>query len=705
MTDQSALRSSTALPANAGAPLVAVYDTESNGLLNELTKLHCLAIDFSDGRKLDYADQPGYRPIEEGLAELAKADIRVAHNGQDFDERAIRKCYPWWKPKEGSGLIDTLLLSRLVYPDIRKQGPNSHRCPPFMRKGHSLKAWGLRLGEHKGDYSGGWDAWSPEMHTYMVQDVAVLARVFRHLMSQKPSKIASALEHDFAAIIRRQEARGFGFNMDKALVLLAKLQEREQALEAELIEFYGEWWESGKRANTKATKPFATAKDDEDQEFDEVDDVERLAELEQKLTWGDVITVRDTRRVKMVGYPNITRPRFSKTGKPLAPYVGPPVIEYEAGAQYTPIKRVQFNPSSREHVRKMLRQRHGWVPNKFTPRTKNYPHGQAVVDDDVLKALPWPETQKLAEYYLVLKRLGQLATGKKAWMKVAKEGPPGVWRIHGRVNTNGATSGRCTHFDPNMTQVPRNTAEYGHECRDLFYPIPPYVEVGHDASRGELCILAHYLVPFDGGEFARIVANEDAYAWLRDLIGTDLMGEGAVGRETSKTVLLAYIYGSGDEKRGATVKPHASQKDKIRIGKEIREKIEFRFVALTKLRNAIEAVVENKGYLTGLDGRKLRIRKKHAALNLLLQSGLAVVMKQALVILDKTLADHGFKHGLDYEFVVNAHDEAQAEVLPERVEKYTELAVASIPAAGLLLKVKCPLKAEAKSGHSWAECH
>jgi DNA polymerase-1 len=704
MTDQSGNRS-----------LVACYDTESDGLLHELTKLHCLAINFIgeghplDGKLLDFADQPGYRPIREGLELLATADIRVAHNGQGHDEPAIAKVYPEFRCKEGSALLDTLLLSRLVYPDIRKQGPNTHRLPGGLRKSHGQKAWGLRLGEPKDEYNDGWDSWSPKMHSYMIQDVKTLTRIFRHLISQKPSKIASALEHDFAAIIRRQEARGFAFDMGKALVLLAKLEQREQGLEAELIQFYGQWWEGGKRANPKAAKPFAAAKDDEDQEFAEVDDVERLAAIEQRLSWGDVITVRETRRVKMLGQPNVTRPRFSKTGKALKAYVGPPVIEYEAGAQYTPIKRVEFNPSSREHVRKMLRQRHGWVPTKFTPATKNYPHGQAVVDDDVLKALPWPETQKLAEYYLVLKRLGQLATGKKAWIKLAVEETLAdgrkVYRIHGQVNTNGATSGRCTHYNPNMTQVPKVTAEYGWECRDLFYAVEPHEEIGHDASSLELCMMGHYIFRWDGGEYCRIVNEGKPHAWLRDLIGTDLMGEGAVGYDHAKTTIYAYIYGAGNEKLGSIVQPHASTKEKLKLGAQIREKIGFRFTALAELTKAIEATVESKGYLTGLDGRKLRIRKKHAALNLLLQSAGAIVMKQALVILDRTLADHGLKHGLDYEFLVNAHDEAQAEVLPEKREKYIELALASVPAAGLLLKVKCPLKAEAKTGRTWAECH
>lgn len=232
--------------------LVAFWDTETDGLLPELTKLHCLAAKFSDGRRLSCADQPGYMSIADGLRALEEADVRIAHNGQDFDERAARKVYPWWKPK--GGVLDTLLLSRLVYPDIAKDGPNTHKCLPKLKKAHSLKAWGLRLGEHKGDYSGGWEEWSPAMQQYMDQDVEVLEKLFRWLMSRQPSKASVDLEHDFAAIIRRQEARGFTFDTAQALALMASLTQRSSDIEAELIETYGEWWEPGKVTAARASR-------------------------------------------------------------------------------------------------------------------------------------------------------------------------------------------------------------------------------------------------------------------------------------------------------------------------------------------------------------------------------------------------------------------------------------------------------------------
>lgn len=683
-------------------PRVAIYDTETDGLLPELTKIHCLAIEWGDGACEDFADQPGHRSMAEGLASLATADVRVAHNGQDFDEEAIHKVYPLWQPKPGSAMIDTLLLSRLVFPDIYKDGPNSHKLPPGERARHTLKAWGQRLGEFKGDYHGGWEKWSPEMHSYMVQDVTVLGKMFRYLMAQKPSRASSALEHEFAAIIRRMERRGFGFDMDGALKLLATLTDREQRLEASLIKSFGEWWEHGKPADSKAEKlrPATPAQDDEDETEEQT--LEKAAFFEQKMAWGDVVTVRKTRNVKMVGFPDVTHPRFNAKGVRLAKdYVGPPLCNFEEGASFTPIKRVQFNPGSRAHVRKMLFQRYNWKPAKFTKK------GAPVIDDDVLMGLTeYPEAGKLASYYTVLKRLGQLSQGPKAWMKCAVEKPQGIFSIHGRVNTNGAVTGRCTHSSPNIAQVPKNTAEYGHDCRALFIARPGYDLVGFDGSSLELRLLAHYVWPYDDGEYAHIVVNSKPHAWLRDLIGTDLMGAGDVGYDHAKTLIYAYLYGAGDEKLGSIIEPSSSSARKKALGAEVRAKLLGRFKALTKLNSAISHTVEGKGFLVGLDGRVLRVRKAHAALNTLLQSAGAIVMKKSKVVLDQSLrGDASLTAGRDYEFVANIHDEAQAEVLPSVTPTYSRYATLCVTEAGLALRVKTPMAAEVKVGHSWAETH
>ena len=109
-----------------------------------------------------------------------------------------------------------------------------------------------------------------------------------------------------------------------------------------------------------------------------------------------------------------------------------------------------------------------------------------------------------------------------------------------------------------------------------------------------------------------------------------------------------------------------------------------------------------RGYLVGLDGRHLHVRSDHAALNTLLQSAGALVMKQALVLLAQS--SH---YRRDFEFVANVHDEFQMEVrddgdLPETVGL---LAADCIKRAGEHFNFRCPLSGSYAVGGTWAETH
>jgi len=127
--------------------------------------------------------------------------------------------------------------------------------------------------------------------------------------------------------------------------------------------------------------------------------------------------------------------------------------------------------------------------------------------------------------------------------------------------------------------------------------------------------------------------------------------------------------------------------------------------ALKKLIEAVRDRAKKRGYLIGLDGRKLYVRSQHSALNTLLQSAGAVQMKTALVILDEDLQSHGWVPGVDYEFLANVHDEWQIETKPEISDDVGKMAVEAIRKAGVHLNFKCPLDGDYKVGRNWAETH
>lgn len=693
---------------HSSPPLIAWWDRESNGLLPAATKFHSLCFLMSDGRIYSCADQPGYdgrvedvllpnqkvlegvvkTSMARGLQVLSEAQIFVGHNSQDFDIRITRKLEGWDYPPESTE-IDTLLVSRLLFPEIVRLGPNTHLLPGKLMDRHSVEAWGLRLDEpkDKGFDPGDWQTWSEEMQVYCLQDCITLRKMFNYMMSKKPDPRAVALEHDFARIIRRQEAWGFTFDKDKAEKLAVTLQHEERKLELNLVKHFGEWWEP-----------------------------------------DDVTTIAAERYVRCPQFPNVTYKRYSKTtGKELKPYFGPPLCWYEKGAQFTPIQRVVFAPSSRDHVRKMLVQKHGWKPTVRTKKTKLHPNGQIKVDDDILRGLPWPEAQALADFYVVMKVRGYLSSGKNAWLRLARLESDGSYRIHGRVNTNRAISGRCGHMTPNLGQIPAITmlgdehatgleGHYGYECRSLFVHRVGYVTYGHDGSGLEYCMLAHYTHRWDGGLFADIVTNHKPHAWFRDeVVGTDILGEGLEGYGKMKTVGYAYIYGAGNEKLGRIVDPTLKPGPMAKLGAEIKRRMLSRFEPLAKLQAAIDTQLSDNGYLKGLDGRLLYPRKKHGALNILLQSAGAIAMKKSLILLDNKLIASGLLPGIlptgeerkdpDYEYCANVHDEVQTDVHPRASHIYAPTALWSVPEAGIQLALKCPLKAEIKHGDSWAETH
>lgn len=141
------------------------------------------------------------------------------------------------------------------------------------------------------------------------------------------------------------------------------------------------------------------------------------------------------------------------------------------------------------------------------------------------------------------------------------------------------------------------------------------------------------------------------------------------------------------------------------VGKADRDRFLKNLPALGRLVDGVRSMVAKRGFLVGLDGRQLRIRSEHAALNTLLQSAGAVIMKKALVLLDEGLINHGYKPGEDYEFLLNIHDEWQIECRPEIADRVGEFCVLALEAAGDALGFRCPITGQYQIGNNWAETH
>ena len=328
-----------------------------------------------------------------------------------------------------------------------------------------------------------------------------------------------------------------------------------------------------------------------------------------------------------------------------------------------------FNPGSRQQIAKRLVEK-GWKPTKHTEK------GAVIVDESVLDGVDIPEAKRIAEYLLIQKRVAQV----ESWLEFVSD----ERRVHGKVITNGAVTGRMTHHSPNMAQVPSSSSPWGHECRDCWTVNEGNVLVGADASSLELRMLAHYM-------------KDESYA--KEIVEGDIhtknqLAAGLETRAQAKTFIYALLYGAGPAKIGKIV--GGSAKD----GQELISTFLRNTPALKSLREKVERLSE-QGTLPGLDGRKLQVRSAHAALNTLLQSAGAIVMKQGLVILNSKIQ----QQKLNANFVANVHDEWQIECSQDDADAVGKLAVSSIKEAGEVLGLRCPLDGEYKKGTTWAQTH
>lgn len=633
-----------------------IFDAETNGLYDYVTEMHCLHIYDTQQKKLErYNSQDGN--LRDSLIRLHKSKVICGHGIINFDIPMLKKLYPRWNTS--ATVVDTLTISRVIYTNIKDYDGylmKHRKVPEGFKKyygRHSLAAWGMRLGVLKGDFgeTTDWADWSQEMDDYCVQDIEVTQALLAHLMELSYSKEALKLEHQVAIIIQRQVQFGFKFDEANALLLREQLETESKPLIKLLREMVPAWYMPGKE--------FTPKRDNKSQ-------------------------------------------------------------GYIAGATLTKVKLNEFNPGSGPQIINRLKALYGWEPTLFTVNES------PKIDTDTLRGLSYPPCKNLIEYGTLKKCLGYVSTGEKAWLKKVRNG-----RIHGKVNTNGAVTGRFTHSDPNLGQIPSakkieiDPHQWGKKCRALFTVTLGYILFGVDAKGIELRCLGHYMAAYDGGAYAKAVVHGSKK------LGTDahtlnMKAAGLSTRDGSKTFIYALLYGSGIYLLGLIFLEDMSEdaqhdfnerypdgdhrEDAIKqLGSTAKNNLMAGLPALEQLTKAVQLAAK-RGYIIGLDGRKIHIRENYRALNSLLQSASAVIMKKALVIFDTMLIDKGLKHSQmsdtpDYEFVANVHDEFQVEILPKHQQLIKECSELAMIQAGEAYNFKCIIEGDSNVGANWSETH
>lgn len=622
-----------------------LFDLETDGLLEKVTKIHCLVIqEVETGEVRTYGNSSMCSAsLSEGVNRLNEADVIVGHNVIRFDVPVLKKFYPWFSPKK---VRDTFVLAKLIWSNLFELDKKARvdGFPKNLTGMHSLEAWGWRLKAHKGEFAKqtDWKEFTQEMLDYCIQDVAgPTAALWRLIQSKKFSEKAIEVEHDFAEVMFIQEQHGFRFNAEAAHALHSALVKRKLELEATLQVTFPGWWEVMKTP-----------------EF-----------------WIGTIGEEQLR------FPSkgIAQKRKAK-----CIFAGP------MKKKHTP-----FNPGSRDHIARALKER-GWKPKVFTDG------GKPQIDEGILAGLDYPEAKLLTEYLMVAKQLGQVAEGDNAWLKLVKSDG----RMHGEVDTLGTWTCRCSHKRPNMGQVPSvmigknkhpvlgSEGHYGYECRSLFVANEGHVLVGADASGIQLRALSHYLHQWDGGKYVELVTTGDVHT--ANMQAT----EGIIQtRDVAKTFIYAYLLGAGDPKIGKIVGKNKA------AGSELRSRFLKNFPAFKQLKNRLEQRVKESGSITGLDGRRIPCENAHFGLAGLLQGFEAVVMKKATKLLYDDLTARGWSHGKDWGFCAMVHDEWQISARKDIADDVGKAAAAAITKAGVYFDSLCPLTGEYKIGANWAETH
>jgi len=344
---------------------------------------------------------------------------------------------------------------------------------------------------------------------------------------------------------------------------------------------------------------------------------------------------------------------------------------YVEGAPFTKLK--DLNPTSRDHIAWILQTHYGWKPSLTTST------GKPVVNETVLKDIGTDIALHFFRLLELTKMLGMISEGVNAWQKLVTTSS----RIHHHCSVATSTF-RCAHRKPNLAQVPSDE-----RFRQLFIASSGHILVGADLSGIELRMLAHYLARYDQGRYTKILTTGDIHQTNADRIG--------ITRRDVKTVTYAFLYGAGDRKIGVSVDKQLNDEQATKKGREIRKAY---VEAIPGLKELLEAVREasKRGYVLGLDKRRILVDKEHKALNYLLQGSSAILAKRWMLLSN----ENTFKNARQLAFV---HDELQFETTEDEVNDLKFHLEWSAVRAGEYYKLRCPIAAESKSGHSWADVH
>lgn len=361
-----------------------------------------------------------------------------------------------------------------------------------------------------------------------------------------------------------------------------------------------------------------------------------------------------------------------------------------------PFCRISWHPinlNSPDQVKSYLLSK-GWVPTEYNIKKEN---GKTIQTSPKLTEDSFDSVE--GEIPKLITRRAILVHRQRMLKNVRKDGEETGWlnqlrddgRLEARAIPQATNTGRARHSV--IVNVPGVGAIYGEEIRSLFKVPFGYKLLGVDAAALEARCLAHFLLKYPGGKaIADILLEGDIHSENAKLWNCT--------RKEAKSPLYALLFGAQPAKLATTMGVSLTE-----ATKRFNDFWEH-YSALNLFRQDLVKAWNSRGgrkggFLKGLDGRKLFARSEHSLVNLMIQSTGSVLVKTALVMIDKTIV----KNNLDAQQIIFMHDEGQFEVREDQAELLKIIAEKAFLKAGERWGFRVPLLSEAKIGANWANTH
>lgn len=584
---------------------------------------------------------------EEFLEWAPSVDVWIGHNFLLFDYKTVLlKFFPQLNIQREK-ILDTLICSRLFRYDAED--------------GHSVEAWAKRFGMQKPKIDDFTQGLTEEMIVRCTEDVAIQMRMYEYMKKHIESDVfkkAIEVEHDASWICGEIKDNGFGFDVEGAKELRARIAKRVEELDKIIQEAYPP------------------------QEVEEI----------------FIPMVNNKTRGYVKGEPFIKR-----TVVPFNPGSPKQIVEKLNEAGWQPTEKTKGHIKAERNLRMSRdKQERALLKEKL----EEYKVSGWACSEENLATLPdtAPEAaRRLAEWLTLSSRVRTL----NEWIECYT---PETKAIHPTLMPIGAWTHRMSHQAPNSANIPGHYApkdknhitpveqiklDYNLPMRSLWRARTSRRLVGVDADGIQLRILAHATNDMDAVE--ALVNGDKKNKTDAHSLNARRLGIGDERRDDAKTFIYAWVLGAAVPKVAEILKCDIKQ------AKRAVESFLEANPALKEFKEHQIPLFARKGYFTGIDGRAVVIDGEHKCLAGILQCGEATVMKRANAIWRGRL----LKEKIPFWQVNFVHDEWVTEV-PDDDEIANHVMKAQMDAiaeAGVEFNLRCPLLGTGQLGYTWAEVH